>query len=71
MSHTSRSKSVEITTQLEQAQTLPADIQLTRIRQDDFLAQLAQALATYDTDGDGLLSESDWLRVADDLCQTG
>lgn len=42
-------------------------IRITRIRQDDFLAQLTQALATYDTDGDGLLSDEDWQRVALDL----
>jgi hypothetical protein len=46
------------------------EIQISRIRQDDFLAQLTQALAAYDTDGDGLLSDDDWQRVADDLRQT-
>jgi hypothetical protein len=71
MTHQSRPQLFQITTQPEQILTSPADLQLTRIRQDDFLAQLAQALATYDTDGDGLLSEGDWQRVADDLRQTG
>ncbi|MDO6456596.1 hypothetical protein Q4560_07250 [Celeribacter halophilus] len=29
---------------------------ITRVTQEDFLAQLAQALALYDHDGDGLLT---------------
>ncbi|SLN32882.1 hypothetical protein AQS8620_01112 [Aquimixticola soesokkakensis] len=30
------------------------------VEQDDFLAQLDAALARYDSDGDGLLSEAQW-----------
>lgn len=46
-------------------------MQLTRIRQDDFLAQLAQALAAYDIDEDDLLRDEDCQRVAENLRQTG
>ncbi|WP_321364588.1 hypothetical protein [uncultured Celeribacter sp.] len=38
---------------------------ITRITQEDFLAQLAQALALYDQDGDGLLTEEEWKWVED------
>lgn len=38
---------------------------ITRISQEDFLAQLAQALALYDEDGDGLLSDEEWKWVED------
>lgn len=38
---------------------------ITRITQEDFLAQLAQALALYDRDGDGLLTEEEWKWVED------
>ncbi|WP_226548973.1 MULTISPECIES: hypothetical protein [Celeribacter] len=38
---------------------------ITRITQEDFFAQLAQALALYDQDGDGLLTEEEWKWVED------
>ncbi len=44
---------------------------ITRITQEDFLAQLAQALALYDHDGDGLLTEEEWQWVQDALNDTG
>jgi len=44
---------------------------ITRVTQEDFLAQLAQALALYDHDGDGLLTEEEWQWVQDALNDTG
>jgi len=44
---------------------------ITRVTQEDFLAQLAQALALYDRDGDGLLTEEEWQWVQDALNDTG
>ncbi|WP_417272963.1 hypothetical protein [Celeribacter halophilus] len=44
---------------------------ITRITQEDFLAQLAQALALYDHDGDGLLTEEEWQWAQDALNDTG
>ncbi|PZX12676.1 hypothetical protein [Celeribacter halophilus] len=44
---------------------------ITRITQEDFLAQLAQALALYDRDEDGLLTEEEWQWVQDALNDTG
>lgn len=47
------------------------DTEITRITQEDFLAQLAAILARYDTDGDGILSDEDWSRVAEDFRKAG
>ncbi|SFJ71324.1 hypothetical protein [Celeribacter neptunius] len=44
---------------------------ITRITQEDFLAQLAQALALYDQDGDGDLSEEEWKWVEDAFKDAG
>jgi hypothetical protein len=47
---------------------------ITRVTQENFLAQLAQlaqALALYDHDGDGLLTEEEWQWVQDALNDTG
>lgn len=41
--------------------------EITRITQEDFLAQLALILEQYDTDKDGLLSDEDWGRVEADM----
>lgn len=43
--------------------------QITRVKQDDFLAQLTRALEAYDHDGDGLLSNDQWNCFAEDLKQ--
>ncbi|PTQ75810.1 hypothetical protein [Celeribacter persicus] len=38
---------------------------ITRITQEDFLAQLSQLLAFYDRDGDGILTDEEWKWVED------
>lgn len=55
---------------IEQSQDWDEPTQITRITQVDFLAQLEQALARYDLDEDGLLSEDEWQKVAKDHAQT-
>ncbi|WP_417268614.1 hypothetical protein [Celeribacter baekdonensis] len=44
---------------------------VSRITQEDFLAQLSRALADYDGDGDGLLTEEEWRWVEDGLKDAG
>jgi hypothetical protein len=44
---------------------------ISRITQEDFLAQLSRALADYDKDRDGLLTEEEWRWVEDGLKDAG
>lgn len=44
---------------------------ISRITQEDFLTQLSRALADYDKDGDGPLTEEEWRWVEDGLKDGG
>jgi hypothetical protein len=44
---------------------------VTRITQEDFLAQLAQIVALYDQDGDGILTHEEWKWLEDAFRDAG
>lgn len=68
--HPPKTQAADPDTHNSDLKNAPSALTITRIRQIDFLAQLTQALALYDADGDGLLSDDDWQRVAQDLQRT-
>ena len=53
-------------TRIEHPKDRTKPTQITRIKQIDFLAQLEQALARYDHDNDGQLSDDAWEKVQQD-----